>query len=154
MTSTRSAPSLRERLSRAFARTAIGLHTYLYRQTDGAIGGQMGRNKILLLTTTGRKTGKQYTWPLVCFLDRQQFLVVASNGGADRHPAWFLNLQQHPHAMIQVGGHQFKVQAAVASGAERERLWQLIIGQGPQFAGYQHNTKREIPIVVLTREPS
>ncbi|MDZ4718021.1 MAG: nitroreductase family deazaflavin-dependent oxidoreductase [Roseiflexaceae bacterium] len=152
MTSTKPAPSLQDRAMRAFARAAISVHTFLYRQTNGAFGGKMGPNKILLLTTIGRRTGKQHTWPLVFFQDNKQIMVVASNGGADRHPAWFLNLQQHPRATIQIGGTQTKVRAQAASGAERDQLWRVIISQGPQFANYQTNTKREIPVVVLTPE--
>jgi deazaflavin-dependent oxidoreductase (nitroreductase family) len=152
MATTKPAPSLRDRAFRAFTRAAIGIHTYLYRQTDGGFGGSMGANKILLLSTTGRKTGKKHTWPLVFFQDANKIMVVASNGGADRHPAWFLNLQQHPRATIQIGGKQTNVRALAATGTERDRLWKLIISQGPQFANYQTNTKREIPIVILTPE--
>lgn len=145
-----ASPSLLTRARRAFARAMIGAHTWAYRRTGGGFGGRMGPNQILLLTTVGRRSGLRRTWPLVYFRDGDRLVVVASNGGADQHPAWFLNLRETPRAEVQLLRQQIVVDAAAASGAERERLWALIIAQGPQFAGYQTNTRREIPVVVLT----
>lgn len=150
MATTTTQPSLLTRALRALARGFLSAHVWIYRRTGGGFGGSMGPNKVLLLTTVGRKTGRQRTWPLVYFQDGERVLVVASNGGADQHPAWFLNLQSNPRATIQIQQRQLAVQAAAASGADRERLWGLIVAAGPQFAQYQTNTQREIPVVVLT----
>lgn len=150
MATTTPQPSLMKRAGRALARGFLGAHVWVYRRTGGGLGGSLGPNKILLLTTVGRKTGRQRTWPLVYFEDGERVLVVASNGGADQHPAWFLNLQSSPRATIQIQQRQLAVYAAVAGVADRERLWRLIVAAGPQFAQYQTNTRREIPVVVLT----
>jgi deazaflavin-dependent oxidoreductase (nitroreductase family) len=104
---------------------------------------------VLVLTTTGRRSGKRRVTPLTFFREGDDLLVIASNGGADRPPDWFLNLRQNPRAVIEIGADEIAVTARTASGEERERLWSTITGTVGLYAKYQDRTTREIPIVVL-----
>jgi deazaflavin-dependent oxidoreductase (nitroreductase family) len=104
---------------------------------------------VLLLTTTGRKTGKQRTWPLGYITEGDNWIVVGSNGGVEWFPAWWLNLQANPMATVQVGRLTRAVKAQKAIGPERERLWSKFTTALPAYAGYQQRTKREIPVVIL-----
>ena len=130
------------------------LHRGLYRATGGVIGGRFRGGSVLLLTTVGRKTGQARTWPLLYFPDGNAFVIVGSNGGQAMHPAWYLNLAKNPAATIEVGRQRLRVQAKQAAGAERERLWQLVIRTLPFYADYQKMTQREIPLMILTPEES
>jgi deazaflavin-dependent oxidoreductase (nitroreductase family) len=117
-----------------------------------ATGGQPrpGIND-LLLTTRGRKTGKLRRTPLVYQRDGDHYVLAASNRGADHHPAWYLNLLADPQVTVQVGTETFTTRARPASTAERPRLWRLWISAMPQYATYQEQTTREIPVVLLER---
>jgi deazaflavin-dependent oxidoreductase (nitroreductase family) len=108
---------------------------------------------VLLLTTTGRRSGKRRVTPLTFFEDGADLVVVASNGGSDRAPGWFLNLQQDPRAAIAIETHEQAVTARTASGDERERLWAGITASFALYAKYQTRTTRQIPVVILTPEP-
>ncbi len=127
-------------------------HEFWYRLTNGLVGGNVLGAKILLLTTTGRTTGKRYTTPLLYLEDGDAFIVIASNGGAARDPDWWRNLKTHPVALIQTGGRHREVRAEAASGAERERLWSTVTTRYPVYRGYERRTNREIPVVVLRPE--
>jgi F420H(2)-dependent quinone reductase len=124
------------------------IHVALYRLTGGKVGGRMGRAPVLLLTATGRKSGKQRTIPLLYGRDGDNLVVIASVGGAPRHPAWYLNLQGQ-EAEVQVGRERLKVRARDAEGEERERLWAQMVAVYPPYAEYQKKTTRRIPVVVL-----
>jgi len=113
----------------------------------------MGFVKNLLLTTTGKKTGQPRTCPLVYMADGGRYVVVASNGGADRPPAWWLNLEKTPRARVQVGADTFDVTAAPADREERERLWPLLKKYNPLYGQYEQITARTIPVVILRRVP-
>lgn len=104
---------------------------------------------VLLLTTMGRHSGRSRTTALTCQKDDADFVVVASNGGADYHPGWLLNLRAHPEAEIQTGGRHVRVRARESEGAERERLWGRTIQAYAGYAAYQARTSRQIPVVVL-----
>ncbi len=104
---------------------------------------------MLLLTTTGRKTGRRRTTPLLYVEEGDRYVVVASAGGAPSHPAWYLNLRSNPAATIQVGGRQLAVRAETAGLEERARLWPRLMQMWPKYDGYQAKTRREIPIVIL-----
>jgi deazaflavin-dependent oxidoreductase (nitroreductase family) len=106
---------------------------------------------MLLLTTTGRKSGRQYTTPLACFSDADDLVVVASNNGQDHHPAWWLNLEHTPEAEVRYGRERLRVRAELATGDERARLWPWLQQQNPPYVRYEKLTKREIPVVVLKR---
>ena len=127
-------------------------HVRRYRQTDGAVGHIWRRgSKILLLTTTGRVTGRLATTPLIYENADEAYVIVASNGGAREHPGWYRNLVKNPLVEVQVLGDRFHAAARTASGDERSRLWALAARQWPSYDEYQRRTTREIPLVVLER---
>lgn len=126
------------------------LHVFLYRASGGRIGGRFRAAPILLLTTTGRKTGRHRTTPLLYAEDAGRYVVVASVGGAPRHPAWYLNLCSDPEATIRVGAREVGVRADTVSPGERARLWALVTRMYPTYDAYQAKTSREIPLVALT----
>lgn len=128
------------------------VHEFWYRLTNGLVGGNLLGVRILLLTTTGRKTGKRYTTPLLYLEDGDAFVVIASNGGADRDPDWWRNLRTHPMGLVQVGAAHRDVRAEAASGAARDRLWSTITTRYPIYRQYQRRAQREIPVVLLHPE--
>lgn len=128
------------------------LHRWLYRRTGGRIGGRIVGMPVLLLTTTGRHTGRPHTNPLTYLPHGDDLAVIASNGGARSHPDWFLNLRAHPAAYVQVGSRRFAVRAREAEGPEREALWARAVRRYGGYAGYQTRTRRRIPVVVLTAD--
>jgi deazaflavin-dependent oxidoreductase (nitroreductase family) len=105
---------------------------------------------VLLLTTTGRRSGKARTTPLTFFRDGRDLVVIASNGGADRAPDWSVNLRQDPRAVVQIGTDRLSVEARTATPEERERLWVGITATYAGYAAYQRKTKRRIPVLILT----
>ena len=127
------------------------VHRFLYRVTKGRIGAGSGNRKFLLLTHVGRKTGRLRVTPLLYVEDDDHWVVIGSNAGDDRHPAWWLNLQSHPSAEIQVGGTRFTVQARAATAEESERLWPKFIAVYKDYETYRARTTRTIPIVILEK---
>jgi deazaflavin-dependent oxidoreductase (nitroreductase family) len=140
---------------RALARGLGGLHRILYRASGGRIGGSVGGMSILLLTTTGRRTGKPRTNPLSFSRDGPNLVVIASNGGMSWSPAWWLNLRDNPEAGVQIGRERRRVRARRSSPAEQARLWTEITSRTPAYLAYQRRTTRPIPVVILepTDEP-
>lgn len=130
------------------------LHAAVYRATGGRIGHAAGRITNLLLTTTGRRSGQPRTVPLAYLADGDRFVVVASNGGADRAPAWWTNLQAHPSATVQVGARMVPVAARAATPAEHAVLWPRLTAVNPLFAQYVQITARSIPVVLLEARAS
>ena len=127
-------------------------HIRRYRETDGEVGHIWKEGStILLLTTTGRKTGKQTTTPLIYDLDGERLVIVASKGGAPDHPGWFENLVKNPEVGVQIKGDHFRARAREAEGEERERLWELMNQMWPHYDEYAARTDRTIPVVVLER---
>ncbi len=126
-----------------------GINLFWYRLTGGIVGGSFGGRPILLLSTTGRKSGRPRTTPLQYLEDGENMVVVASNGGNSWHPAWSLNLERKPQAEVQVGNKKMRVNAEKAEGEERERLWLLLVEMYSGYEGYQKTANREIPVVVL-----
>jgi proline iminopeptidase len=127
-------------------------HVQRYRETDGEVGHIWKRGaKTLLLTTTGRRTGKATTTPLIYEEADGVLVLVASKGGAPSHPGWYRNLAKNPAVQVQIKGDVFSARARTATGAEREQLWQLAARQWPDYDEYQTRTKRQIPVVVLER---
>jgi len=104
---------------------------------------------VLLLTTTGRKTGERRTIPLLYLEDGENLAVVASNGGAPKHPDWWLNLRVAPEAIAEVGRRKLRVRAEEASPEEKERLWPRLVAMYGPYESYQRRTDREIPVVLL-----
>jgi len=128
-------------------------HVRAYRESGGAVGGRWKRGtSILLLTTRGSRSGEERTSPLIYRPDGDRWVIVASKGGSPQHPAWFRNIEAHPDAIsIQVGDEVIPVQATVAEGQERERLWRLMAEVWPDYDAYAQRTDRDIPVVVLSR---
>ena len=106
----------------AAQRAATRLHTFIYRATGGRLGDRIVGAPVLLLTTTGRKTDRRHTIPLLYLEDGENFVVVASNGGAPRHPAWWLNLRADPEANVEIGDRKLHVRAQKASPEQKKRL--------------------------------
>ena len=128
---------------------AAKLHASLFRATGGRIGGRMVGSPVLLLVTTGRKTGQRRTTPLLYLEDGGRHVIVASNGGTAKHPVWWLNLRANPDATVEIGGRKTRVRATEARGGEKARLWEELVRMYPSYEGYQKRTEREIPVVIL-----
>ena len=127
-------------------------HVRRYRASDGVEGHTWREgSSVLLLTTTGRKSGNESTTPLIYDLDGDDVVVVASKGGAPGDPGWYRNLSAHPEVGVQIKGDRFRARARTATGEERERLWRQMNRVWPHYAEYQEKTDREIPVVVLER---
>lgn len=125
-------------------------HVRAYRDSGGEVGYIWNGVPTLLLTATGRRTGRKLTSPLIFARDGDDYLVVASMGGAPRHPSWFLNLQARPEAEIQVKAETLPVVARAASATEMPRLWKIVTDVWPNYDVYQSRTDRDIPVVVLS----
>ena len=126
-------------------------HVKRYQETDGAEGHDWQGTTVLILTTKGRRSGEPRSTPLIYGRDGDNYVVVASKGGADEHPGWYLNLQQDPEVDVQVLGDRFHARARRATEAEKPRLWQAAVERWPAYADYQRRTERDIPLVVLER---
>lgn len=125
-------------------------HVRQYRDTDGEVGYLWNDAPILLLTTTGRRSGELRTSALIFGRDGDDYLVVGSMGGAPRHPSWYLNITEHPAAEIQVRADRIPVVGRTASDAEKPRLWRIMTEVWPNYDAYQTRTDRSIPVVVLS----
>ena len=125
-------------------------HLAVHRLTRGRALGSVAGMPVLLLTTTGRRSGKARTTPLTFFRDGADLVVIASNGGADRPPDWSVNLERNPRAAVEIGTDRLLVSARTATEEERERLWRTVTATYSGYARYQERTKRPIPIVLLT----
>ncbi|HWE90167.1 MAG TPA: nitroreductase family deazaflavin-dependent oxidoreductase [Pseudonocardiaceae bacterium] len=126
-------------------------HIDQYVASDGADGHEWRGTTTLLLTTLGRKSGLPRRTALIYRQDGDSYVIVASQGGADLHPAWYLNLTANPEVTVQVKDETFTARARTAEGDERARLWKLMTEVWPDYDVYQTKTERQIPIVVLDR---
>jgi deazaflavin-dependent oxidoreductase (nitroreductase family) len=128
-------------------------HVRRYRETGGEVGHVWKKgSKILLLTTTGRKSGKPRTHPLIYGADGSGALaVVASKGGSPEHPAWYLNLLEDPNVEIELLDEQFKATARTATDEERAVWWPIMVAEWPDYDEYQTKTDRQIPVVLIER---
>lgn len=137
-------------LARGAARAVMALHSGLFRATGGKVGGSLFGVPILLLTTTGRKSGKERTTPLVYLAKGEELVLVASSGGSDRMPAWYLNLRTNPTVQVQVGRRKRQMRARRATPEERARLWPKVVELYSGYESYQVKTDRRIPLVILS----
>jgi len=126
-------------------------HVERYRATDGEEGHDWRGTQTLLLTTKGRKSGEPRTTPLIYAPYGDAHTVVASKGGSDAPPAWYLNLSDDPRVEVQVKGDRFKARARTASVEEKPGIWKTMVSEWPAYDIYQQKTEREIPVVVLER---
>jgi deazaflavin-dependent oxidoreductase (nitroreductase family) len=126
-------------------------HVERYQETDGTVGHDWEGTTTLLLTTTGRKTGKRYTTPLIYRKQGDAYTVVASKGGDDDPPQWYVNLQADPEVEVQVRGDKFTARARTATPEEKPAMWQAMAETWPAYDDYQRKTERVIPVVVLER---
>jgi deazaflavin-dependent oxidoreductase (nitroreductase family) len=150
MTESHKAPELPSWIQDHMARyiATDGADGYLW---DASLGGGKGMIATLLLTTTGRKSGKALTLPLIFGQSGAQYMVVASKGGAPAHPAWYLNLKANPEVKVQIKGDKFTARAHTANPQERAALWPKMVEIYGPYADYQTKTDREIPVVILKR---
>jgi len=125
------------------------VHTVVYKASHGRIGGSYSGAPIVLVESVGRKSGKHRTHPLICQADGDNLVVVASKGGVDKHPAWYLNLMANPDTTAWWEGKKRAVRARDATDTERERLWSMMVEVYPPYRDYQRRTDRQIPVVVL-----
>jgi len=138
----------------------VAAHLRLYRDSGGAeghlfdatIAGVPGLVPCLLLTTIGRHSGEKRTSPLFYGTAGDAYVIIGSKGGADTQPGWYLNLRANPTAEVQVGREQFTAHARVATGQEREQLFEQMAQMAPPYRDYQQKTKRELPVVVLEKQ--
>lgn len=126
-------------------------HVDRYRATDGAEGHEWQGTQTLLLTTTGRKSGEERTTPLIYAPYGDAFTIVASKGGSDAPPAWYLNLTEQPEVEVQVLADRFQARARTAGPDEKPGIWKTMVSEWPAYDQYQASTEREIPVVVLER---
>lgn len=134
-------------------RITSSLHRSMYRRSNGRIGGTVGKNgrPVALLSTVGRKTGRTRECPVLFLADDDRFVVVASNGGRDHHPAWYLNLKAEPNCAIQVAGDRIAVTARDSEPSERADLWPRLTSMYSGYEDYTAKTSRVLPVVILER---
>ena len=126
-------------------------HVERYEATDGEEGHDWQGTTVLILTTTGRRSGERRSTPLIYQQHGDDYLIVASKGGADEPPAWYLNIQDDPQVTVQVKDDRFAAQARTADSDEKPEMWSKMAATWPQYDEYQEQTDREIPVVVLVR---
>ncbi len=133
-------------------RVIPAVHLAVYRLTNGRLSAKLAGQTMLLLTTTGRRSGRRRTVPLLCVADGEAMIVIGSNWGGNKHPQWVRNLNANPEARVQAGARKRQVTSHTATGEERARLWSLVTGQYPGYEAYARRLGgvREIPLVVLT----
>ncbi len=137
-------------MSSVFRKWFMAINTFVIRLTRGKVGAKLGTQTILILHTTGRKSGQPRSVPIAYFRDGPNFFIVASNWGKDSNADWYLNLQANPHAQIELDGRTFPVTARDAQGDEYARLWKYASEHNPPYLDYQKMTRRTIPIVIFT----
>jgi deazaflavin-dependent oxidoreductase (nitroreductase family) len=121
-----------------------------FRANGGKVGGNFEGKSLLLLHTTGAKSGQKRINPVACVKDGERFVVIASKGGAPTHPDWYYNVTATPLVFVEVGTEKFEAKASVAEEPERTRLYEKMVEVMPGFDDYRHKTTRMIPVIVLT----
>lgn len=131
------------------ARIFFDLYVFFYRLTHGKFGGHVQGLPVLLLRTTGRKTGRERTTPLGYFMQDGNYIITASNAGREKHPAWFYNLRANPQVTLEIQDQQVRANAEVAAPEKRNALWSRLISLSPAYANYARKTTRQIPLIIL-----
>ena len=131
----------------------VPVHRFLFRLSGGRVLGRLEGTGVLILVTKGRKSGEPRSSPLLYFQfeESDDLIVVASNYGRDRHPAWYLNIAADPNVSVETGGERFAAAAHTAQGQERAALYDKVVAANPRFATYRASTRRQIPVVALRR---
>ncbi len=142
-------PRLPKNLEIALGLRLLGMHQTVYERTGGRVGSRIGPYTLLLLRTTGRRTGQVRTSALLYVRDGANLVIVGSKGGSDSPPAWLLNLVAAPKAQVQIGTRRFPIVARVAEGREHDRLWRHVNRVWPDYQRYQDRSSRRIPVMVL-----
>jgi len=137
-------------MSKALRRAFMRFHIVLYRLSGGLLGSRAPGRSFMLLTTIGRKSGQERVTPILYIPEANDFLLIASNWGEQKHPAWWLNLQAHPQARVRVGRKELAVVARQANSEERAHLWPSIQARYGEFKRYQQRVTREIPVIILS----
>ncbi|HSK89265.1 MAG TPA: nitroreductase family deazaflavin-dependent oxidoreductase [Anaerolineales bacterium] len=132
-----------------FIKLFMGVNAFLIRLTNGRIGGRLGTQTILLLETTGRKSGQPRVVPIAYFFHEGKYLIVESNWGREKHADWYLNLKKTPRATLTVNGQKILADAHEAQGDEYSHLWKFATERHPPYLRYQEMTSRHIPIIVF-----
>ncbi len=140
----------RDRLLTVVSKHAAAAHTALLRRTNGRLGNRFRGGDVVLVTHRGRRSGKQFTTPLLHVRDGDDVVVAASNGGIDSEPQWWLNLQADPRAETEIRGRRTAVVAAPVEDGDRDRLWQALMGKCPTYDEYQAKVRRRIALVRLS----
>ncbi|MEV4839543.1 nitroreductase family deazaflavin-dependent oxidoreductase [Nonomuraea sp. NPDC049486] len=122
-----------------------------FRANGGKVGGYFEGADLLLLTTTGARSGRQVTSPVMYLEDGGRLVVIASKAGADDNPAWFHNLRANPEVKVEIGTEEFQAEASVVDRQERDRLYARMVEKAPGFADYETKTTRVIPVITLNR---
>lgn len=143
--------SLKESVLTGVTRQIATIHTGLLRRSKGRFGNRFRGADVLLLTVRGRRSGKEFTVPLLHIRDGADFVVAASNGGMSRHPQWWLNLQADPTARVDVRGEHFDVRASEVTGEGRRELWEALNAAFAGYDKYQQGLDRQIPVVRLIK---
>jgi deazaflavin-dependent oxidoreductase (nitroreductase family) len=141
--------TFRAKVANAFT----NVNVTLYRRSGGRLGNSLKGAPILLLDHVGRKSGRARTAPLLYMRDGDDLVIVASRGGSDATPAWWLNLQANPTTTVQIGSERRRVLAREASAEEKGALWPRLVEMYGDYEIYQRRTKREIPVVILSPAP-
>ena len=136
-------------MNKALMKTIGAIHRSLYQLTNGMIGANLGGRSMVLLTTTGRKSGKQRTTPIQYMKDGEYIIIVASNGGNVNHPAWWHNISANPDVTVQIGKKKMLARAESADDEERARLWPLLVDINPDYQAFDEETERTIPVVIV-----
>jgi len=132
-----------------FIKIFMSFNSFILRLSRGRIGGKLGTQTILLLHTTGRKSGQERVIPIAYFDYEGKYLIVASNWGKDKNADWYLNLRRQPRAALEVKGKRIEVQSREAMGEEYDRLWKFATEKHPPYLNYQKMTTRHIPIIIF-----
>jgi F420H(2)-dependent quinone reductase len=138
-------------MKNTFIKWFMSINTLLLRISRGKIGGKLGTQTILVLHTTGRKSGQDRAIPIAYFDHEGRYLIVASNWGKDYQAAWYLNLKNDPHARLEIKGKTIPVISHEAQGEEYDRLWKFATDRNPPYLEYQKKTTRHIPIMVFEK---
>jgi F420H(2)-dependent quinone reductase len=144
-------PALNTAFTTVFMKWMGRANTWIYRRSNGKLGGTMQNAPVALLTTTGRKTGQQRVSPLLYLREGDRVILGASRAGSDKHPLWYLNLKANPEVSVQIKGEVLQLRARDATTEERTEYWPKLVTMYPNFENYQSWTDREIPIVICDR---